>query len=249
MSDKQLLVKFLIAQGDDAVVLGHRLSEWCSNAPYLEEDIALTNFALDHIGQAEVLLHFAGNVENNGRSEDDLSYRRDAEDFMNLKLVEQPNTDFAFVIGRQFLLDVYQCLLYQKLSKSTNDELAGMAARFLKESIYHQRHSAAWIERLGQGTNESLGRMQHALNQLWPYTAEMFVDNPAWANLIESGVVPSATELKKEWYERVSKVLTLSGLNMPKASAEDDSLNQSIYLEQLLAEMQYLPRTYPDAKW
>ena len=249
MDTQQALFQYCLRLGDSNLILGHRLSEMCSRGPMLEEDIALTNFALDHIGQAEALLQYAGEVEGKGRSEDDLSYLRSVDEFCNWRLVEQPNTDFAYVIARQFLVDVYQCLLYQKLQKSNNEVLAGMAARFLKESIYHQRHSSAWIERLGLGTAESHRRVQQALNTLWKHSAEMLASKPADRLLAEQGIVPDAEELALDWTVQVIRVITKAGLRRPSDEYVETYTNHTEHLGRLLSEMQYLQRTYPDAKW
>jgi ring-1,2-phenylacetyl-CoA epoxidase subunit PaaC len=247
MATNQALFQYCLRLGDTNLILGHRLSEMCSRGPMLEEDIALTNFALDHIGQAEALLHYAGQLEGKGRSEDDLSYLRNVEEFENFHLVEQPNTDFAYVIARQFFVDVYQCLLYQKMQQSTDETLAGMGTRFLKESMYHLRHTSGWVERLGLGTDESKRRIQQAVNDLWPYTPEMLAAKPYEAELI--GIAPDAEKIALDWLVQVVRVLSRSGLHKPQDAAVTPSSTHSDHLVRMLAEMQYLPRTYPDAKW
>jgi len=249
MATNQALFQYCLRLGDTNLILGHRLSEMCSRGPMLEEDIALTNFALDHIGQAEALLHYAGQLEGKGRSEDDLSYLRNVEDFENLRLVEQPNTDFAYVIARQFLVDVYQCLLYQKMQHSTDETLAGMGSRFLKESMYHLRHTSGWIERLGLGTAESKRRIQQALDDLWKYTPEMLKAKPYEAELLKNGIIPDTEEIALEWLVQVARVLSRSGLHKPQDAVVAPASTHSDHLVRLLAEMQYLPQTYPDARW
>lgn len=249
MATNQALFQYCLRLGDTNLILGHRLSEMCSRGPMLEEDIALTNFALDHIGQAEALLHFAGQLEGKGRSEDDLSYLRNVDDFENLRLVEQPNTDFAYVIARQFLVDVYQCLLYQKMQQSTDETLAGMGSRFLKESMYHLRHTSGWMERLGQGTAESKRRIQQAVNDLWKYTPEMLTAKPYEAELLKNRIIPDTEEIALEWLVQVVRVFSRSGLHKPQDAALAPASTHSDHLARLLAEMQYLQRTYPDAKW
>ncbi|MFN0213891.1 MAG: 1,2-phenylacetyl-CoA epoxidase subunit PaaC [Saprospiraceae bacterium] len=195
MDTQQALFQYCLRLGDSNLILGHRLSEMCSCGPMLEEDIALTNFALDHIGQAEALLQYAGEVEGKGRSEDDLSYLRTADEFCNWRLVEQPNTDFAYVIARQFLVDCYQCLLYQKLQKSSNEILGGMAGRFLKECSYHQRHTSAWVQRLGLGTPESNRRIQQAFNDLWKHVPEMLKEKPHEKMLTDQAIIPDLKQV------------------------------------------------------
>lgn len=249
MNTKQALFQYCLRLGDTNLILGHRLSEMCSRGPMLEEDIALTNFALDHIGQAEALLQYAGALEGKGRSEDDLSYLRSVNEFSNIQLAEQPNTDFAYVIARQFMVDVYQCLLYQKLQHSRDETLAGMANRFLKESIYHQRHTSGWIERLALGTPESHRRIQQAFNDLWKYTPEMLSAQAYEKELLEQGIIPDSEDIAMDWMIQVIRVLTGSGLQRPHAPTPETLPKHSDHLDRLLADMQYLQRTYPGAKW
>jgi ring-1,2-phenylacetyl-CoA epoxidase subunit PaaC len=249
MNTQEALFQYCLRLGDTNLILGHRLSEMCSRGPMLEEDIALTNFALDHIGQAEALLKYAGELEGKGRSEDDLSYLRSVDAFSNWKLVEQPNTDFAYVIARQFMVDVYQCLLYQQLQKSSNEILAGMAARFLKESIYHQRHTSAWVQRLGLGTAESHRRIQQAFNDLWKHTPEMLTEKPSEALLSAQGIVPDPEALALDWNVQVIRVITQASLTRPSDDILETNTAHSEHLAPLLADMQYLQRTYPGAQW
>lgn len=249
MDTQQDLFQYCLRLGDTNLILGHRLSEMCSRGPMLEEDIALTNIALDHIGQAEVLLQYAGEVEGKGRSEDDLSFLRTEQEFLNFRLVEQPNTDFAYVIVRQYFVDVFQCLQYQALKNSNNDLLAGMAGRFLKESIYHQRHSAAWMERLGRGTSVSHERIQQALNDLWKYTPEMFASKPFEKALADAGIAPDPQDFEMDWNVQVLRVLGAAGLKKPSNGMLTGASGHTEHLSHLLADMQYLQRTYPDATW
>lgn len=249
MDTQQALFQYCLRLGDTNLILGHRLSEMCSRGPLLEEDIALTNFALDHIGQAEALLKYAGELEGKGRSEDDLSYRRSVDEFCNMRLAEQPNTDFAYVMARQFMLDVYQCLLYQNLQSSADETLAGMAARFLKESVYHLRHSSAWVERLGLGTAESHRRIQQALNDLWRHIPEMLAPQPCEKWLTVGGFVPESGGLALDWEVQVVRVLAQSNLRRPSDNFVELKSAHTDHLARLLADMQYLPRTYPDAIW
>lgn len=249
MDTQQALFQYCLRLGDTNLILGHRLSEMCSRGPMLEEDIALTNFALDHIGQAEALLQYAAEVEGKGRSEDDLSYLRPVEAFGNWKLVEQPNTDFAYVIARQFMVDAYQCLLYKALQKSSDEKLAAMAARFYKEAVYHLRHTSAWIERLGLGTAESHRRIQQAMNELWKFTSEMLTAKPFETLLFNQGIAPDPEVLALDWMVQVIRVISKSGLNRPSVEFVASNAEHTEHLAHLLAEMQYLQRTYPNAKW
>ncbi len=249
MDTQQALFQYCLRLGDTNLIIGHRLSEMCSRGPMLEEDIALTNFALDHIGQAEALLQYAGEIEGKGRSEDDLSYLRPVDEFCNWRMAEQPNTDFAYVIARQFMIDVYQCLLYQRLQKSANDILAGMAARFLKESVYHQRHTSAWVKRLGLGTEESHRRIQQAFNDLWKHTPEMLATQSYEKALVEQGIVPDSEELALDWTVQVIRIFSQANLHRPTDGFVENNAAHSEHLGRLLAEMQYLQRAYPGAKW
>src|SRR5437762_3159364 len=195
--------EYLLRLGDDRLVLGHRLSEWCGHAPILEEDIALANIALDCIGHASALLHLAGEVEGKGRTADDLAYFRDAMDFRNCLLVEQPNGDFAFTIARQFFFDAYSFHLYQALQECRHPELAAIATKAVKEVRYHLRHSTEWTRRLGDGTEESHQRIQNAFEELWPFTDELFVMDE---------------NLKPAWDKTVDEVLTSATLIRPKTN-------------------------------
>lgn len=246
---QQALFQYCLRLGDTNLILGHRLSEMCSRGPTLEEDIALTNFALDHIGQAEALLKYAGELEGKGRSEDDLSYLRPVDEFLNFRLVEQPNTDFAYVIARQFMVDVFQCLLYQNMQKSSYEMLAGMAARFQKESVYHLRHTSAWVERLGQGTEESHRRIQEAFNTLWKHTPEMLTAKPYEKSLTEQNIIPDTEALAMDWTIQVIRILSKAGLHRPSDTFIDPKTPHTEHLGRLLADMQYLQRTYPGATW
>jgi ring-1,2-phenylacetyl-CoA epoxidase subunit PaaC len=194
---QKMLANFLLRLGDDRLVLGHRLSEWCGRAPVLEEDIALTNIALDEIGQASAFLHLACEVEGGHRTEDDLAYFREATRFTNVQLVEQPNNDFAATMARQFLFDAYNYFLLEILQKSAHEQLAGIAAKGLKEATYHLRHSKEWMLRLGDGTKESHRRLQSSVDDLWPFTKELFVFDETERALIDQGIIPPLSGLEK----------------------------------------------------
>lgn len=253
MDHNTALFQYYLRLGDTNLILGHRLSEMCSRAPMLEEDIALANLALDHIGQAEALLHYAGAVEGANRSEDDLTYLRPEWEFRNCLLAEQPNTDFAFVIVRQFLIDVYQCLIYNALQQSSEEPLSAMAGRFLKEALYHRRHSGAWVVRLGQGTAESHTRIENAFRELWKYTDELFVPVEGESALVNAKIVPDQTIIFPAWQAEVEKVLQQAGINLPTQKglpiAKNKPATHTEHLGHLLAEMQYLQRAFPGAQW
>ncbi len=243
------LTPYILRLGDSNLIMGHRLSEMCSRAPFLEEDVALANLALDHIGQAEALLKYAGELEGQNRTEDDLAYLRPEWEFRNYLLTEQPNTDFAFVIARQYLVDVYQCIVYESLQKSSDDMLAGMATRFLKEAVYHHRHSSAWMIRLGKGTEESHSRIQRAVNELWKFTGELFQPIAGENDLVDAAFVPDSTVVHTKWTAEVSKTLSAAGLTIPDATAPHLYKSHTEHLGHLLVEMQFLQRAYPGAAW
>ena len=247
------LFDFLLRLGDDRLILGHRLSEWCGHAPVLEEDIALTNIALDEIGQATAFLHLAGEVEGEHRTEDDLAYFREATHFKNVQLVEQPNGDFASTMTRQFFFDAYNHPLLQLLQKSSHDILSGIAAKGLKEATYHLRHSTEWMLRLGDGTEESHRRCQIAVNELWRFTEELTTFDEVERTLMNEGIIPDLGEVKKEWHETVRSILTTSTLTIPSGEtfmvSESRNGKHSEHLGHLLGEMQILARSFPEAKW
>jgi ring-1,2-phenylacetyl-CoA epoxidase subunit PaaC len=253
MNKEEALFKYLIRLGDNALILGQRLGEWCGHAHQLESDIALTNVALDHIGQARMLLTHAGEVEGKGRSEDDLAFHRGEFDFRNNLLVEQPNGDFGQTIMRQFLFDVFQYHLLNELKKSKNEFLQSFAVKSLKEVSYHRSLSSDWIIRLGDGTELSHEKMQNALDALWEFTGELFEMNEVDEILIREGIVPDLKELKAKWEEEVTEVLHEATLNIPDtagymATGSRDG-HHTEHLGYILAEMQYLPRMMPEAKW
>lgn len=253
MDTKTALFHYCLRLGDTNLILGHRLSEMCSRAPMLEEDIALANLALDHIGQAEALLHYAAAVEGRNRSEDDLAYLRPEWDYRNCLLAEQPNTDFAFVIARQFLIDVYQCLTYDALQQSADETLAGMGGRFLKEAVYHRRHSTSWVIRLALGTEESRTRLERAFRELWKYTGELLAGTQADATLAAANLVPDPDPIQSLWKTEVEKIFAQAGLEAPAVAPSLPTTGKPVahteYLGHLLAEMQYLQRAFPGATW
>lgn len=249
--DKQLF-KYLLRLGDTSLIIGHRLGEYSSNGPFLEEDLAITNVALDHIGQAEELLKYAGEVEGEGRSEDDLAYKRPETEYYNVQLVEYPNKDFAYIMARQFYLDVFNVLLYRELTSSKDATLAAIAAKSLKEVTYHLRRSSEWIIRLGQGTEESKRRIQQALEDLWMYTGELFEMDDTDHELIDRGIAADLQQLMEQWVIKVQEILDRAGLSFPSGNYMASGSRKGYHTENMgyiLAEMQYLPRTYADAKW
>ena len=250
--DANPLLRFILRRADDALVLGHRLSEWCGHAPMLEEDMALANIALDLLGQARALFAYASLVEGAGHDEDAYAYLRDSGDYLNLLLVEQPNGDFARTILRLWLYSAFMELWWQKMTRSTDKHLAAIAARSVKEVTYHLRHASAWVVRLGDGTPESHQRTQAALNLLWPFAGEMLTSEPDEAALIAAGVAIDPETLRAAWLERVKAVAATAGINLPTTPFSQQGGRRGHHGEamgHLLAELQYMQRTYPAAQW
>jgi ring-1,2-phenylacetyl-CoA epoxidase subunit PaaC len=246
------LARYALQRADDALVLGHRLSEWCGHAPMLEEDIALANIGLDLIGQARALYAYAGELEGAGRDEDQLAYLRDAGAYGNLLLVEQPNGDFAVTMVRQLLYSAFADPYWRAMTRSADAMLAAIAAKAEKESAYHLRHAAEWTIRLGDGTAESRRRAQDALDALWMYTGEPFAPDEAELALIRDGIAADPHPLRTEWEATVSDVLRRATLQRPPdgwAQTGGRSGRHTEHLGYLLAELQFLQRAYPGAIW
>lgn len=252
MTNQNALYKYCLRLGDTCLVLGHRLSEMCSKAPILEEDIALTNIALDYIGQAEALLKYAGEVEGKGRTEDDLAYRRSERQYFNFLLAEQPNLDFGYVIARQFFLSAWFLHIYDALLKSEDETLAGIAGKAKKEAAYHLRHSGEWMVRLGMGTEESKTRIQDAVNNLWRFTGELFENNETETFLSQSGLAIESASVFPKWEALIDQIFERATIQKPKDVYMITGSKEGVHTEHLghlLADMQYLQRAYPDATW
>jgi ring-1,2-phenylacetyl-CoA epoxidase subunit PaaC len=247
------LFEYLLRLGDDRLVLGHRLSEWCGHGPILEEDIAISNVALDLLGQATMFLRLAGQVEGKGRDEDALAYFREAVEFRNCQLVELPKGDFAFTIARQFLFDVYAVVLLDALSRSGNADVAAIAAKSLKEATYHVRHSGEWMLKLGDGTDESHRRVQRALDDLWRFTSELFAPDAIDRAMQEAGVAPELAGLRARWESLVRDVVERATLTLPadppRPAARGRAGVHTELLGHMLAEMQIVARSHPGAAW
>lgn len=246
------LFQYLLRLGDDSLILGHRMSEWCGHGPILEEDIAMTNIALDLIGQATSILEYAGTVEGKGRDADALAFLRFDREYRNLLLVEQPNGDFGMTIVRQFLFDAFRKPLFEALQHSTDKQLAAIAEKSLKETKYHLKHSAEWVIRLGDGTEESHQRAQDAVDALWRYTAELFYTDEVETTLIEQGIVPDLNAIRAEWERTVHEVLEEATLSIPQTGWEQKGGRVGYHSEHLgyiLAELQYMQRAYPGMTW
>jgi ring-1,2-phenylacetyl-CoA epoxidase subunit PaaC len=244
-------IEYTLRLADNALILGHRLSEWCSKAPTLEIDMALSNIALDLIGQARNLYQYAASLDGE-KSEDDFAYLRDAHAFTNCLLVEMPNGDFAMTIMRQFLFSAFQLPFYTKLMENDDEILRGVAEKAVKEITYHLRWSSEWVIRLGDGTTESHERIQKALNTLWPYCGEMWTPDALdiWAS--ETGIGVDLTAIKTTWDETISTVLQEANLDKPESTyfhKGGKTGQHTEHLGYLLAEMQFLQRAYPNSTW
>ena len=246
------LFTYTMRLADNALVLGHRLSEWCGHGPMLEEDLALANMALDLIGQARNLYSYAGALEGKGRSEDDLAYLRDCPDWRNILLVERPRGDFAFTILRQFLYAAFMHPYFEQLTASKDETLAAIAAKSVKEMAYHLRHAGEWVIRLGDGTEDSAARLGEALADLWPFTGEMFEVDGVEQALIETGIAVDPRPLKAMWDETVNHVFGEALLARPRDGWMQTGGRRgehSEHLGHLLTELQFMQRTYPGATW
>ncbi|MCW5701597.1 MAG: 1,2-phenylacetyl-CoA epoxidase subunit PaaC [Bradyrhizobium sp.] len=246
------LVLHVLRRADDALILGHRLSEWCGHAPMLEEDMALTNMALDLIGQARELYSYAARIEGKDNDEDKLAYLRDERQYRNLLLVEQPNGDFARTIVRQFFYSVFADLYWRAMMRSGDATLAAIAAKSEKESAYHVRHSSEWIVRLGDGTEESHARAQAAIEYLWAFTGEMFEVGDDERGLIDAGIAVDAGKLRAQWLKIVSGIAAEATLTLPSndwMQKGGRAGRHSEHLGHLLSELQMLQRSFPGATW
>lgn len=252
MTNQEALFTYCLRLGDNALILSHRLSELCSKAPFIEEDLALTNISLDMIGRTQVLLNYAATLEGKGKTEDDLAYRRAENKYFNALLVEQDNGDFAHTIARQFYFSAYENAFYSALQHSSDELLSGIAIKTLKEIKYHLQHATDWVIRLGDGTVESGIRMQNALNDLWMYTAELFEMDEVEKQLFTVGISVDTTDLKEVWINQVTATINEACLTLPDSTYMQTGGRSGIHSENLghiLSEMQYLQRAYPDAKW
>jgi ring-1,2-phenylacetyl-CoA epoxidase subunit PaaC len=248
----EALFNYILRIGDTNLILGQRLSEWTGHGPFLEEDLALTNIALDITGAAKSFLEYAAKIEDKGRTEDDLAFLRNDRQFFNAQITELPNGDYARTIARQVIVDCFDYYFYQELSKSKDETLAGIAQKSLKEVTYHLRHTSAWLERFGDGTEESHNKVQLALNELWQYTNELFEMNEVDELLIKEGIAVDLNLVKTKWEKHISELVEKSTLTIPQNVFMQTGSRKGIHTEHLafiLAEMQALPRMYPDAKW
>lgn len=252
MTEQQALYQYCLRLGDNALIQSYRLSEWCSNAPLLEEDLALTNFALDMTGRAQALLSYAGQIEGKGRTDDDLAYKRGERDFYNFLIMEQPNGDFAHTIAKLLYTSTFEYLYFTQLLHSADTTLAAIAAKTLKEVKYHKAHATDWILRLGGGTEESHYRMQKGIDSLWMYTGEMFQSTTVDAVLCDKNIAVDLCDLKTKWTQHIEDTLIAAALSIPTTTYMQTGSCKGIHTEHLghiLSEMQYLQRAYPEAIW
>ena len=252
MACDSALMTYTLRLADNANVLGHRMCEWCGQAPILEEDIALSNLGLDLIGQARSLYDYAGKVEGKGRSEDDLAYLRDSEMFVNVLLAEVPNGDFATTMLRHLLFSAYYYPFFIAMKGSKDETLAAVAAKAEREMAYHLRHSAEWVIRLGDGTDESKRRMEEAVYALWLFTGELFEKDAVDEALIASGVAIDPESIREQWNTTIADVFKRATLDVPPNGWMQTGGREGVHTEHLgfmLAEMQFLQRAYPGAAW
>ncbi len=263
---------YILQMADNALVLGHRISEWCGHGPVLEQDIAITNTALDHIGQARNLYQYAAELynqlnetekknaftgffleEGKTATEDTFPYLRDAWDFKNILLVEQANEDWAYTIARSYFYDTFMLLFYTELSRSKDETMQAIASKSLKEVQYHHRWSREWVLRLGDGTEESHQRMQNAILDLWAYTGEMFLPSQVDIEMLESGDGVNIDSLKAQWFSQINETLSEATITVPDLNAwmhhGGKQGNHTERLGFILSDLQYLQRAYPDAIW
>lgn len=247
------LFEFCLRMGDNTLVLGHRVSEWCGHAPVLEEDIALANTALDLIGQTQLWLGLAGEVEAKGRDADALAFRRDAWDFRSVLLVEQPGGDFGNTILRQYLFDQWQVLFLEALKSSSDDRVAAIAAKASKEVAYHVERSRGTVVGLGDGTAESHARMQAALDRLYPYVGELFASDALDEEMATRGIAPLPATLRDAYDAALATTFAEATLTLPESrwtqTGGRDGTRHSEHLGHILTQMQWLQRAYPDATW
>ncbi|MFH8797997.1 1,2-phenylacetyl-CoA epoxidase subunit PaaC [Streptomyces sp. NPDC017936] len=242
----------LLRLGDDALVLGQRLCQWITRAPTIEEDLALSNIALDLIGHARALLTRAGRLDGTGRTEDDLAFTRGEREFTNTLLTELPNGDFAQTVARQLAFTHYAVLRYASLAGCPDPELAAFGTRAAKEVAFHRLHADRWTRQLGGGTAESTRRMQRALDHVWPYVGELFDEDDATRRLAAAGTLPSPAPLRREWEQRVAGVVTGAGLTVPKTTWQARGGRSGLHTEEftaLIAELQSVHRQFPGGTW
>lgn len=252
MEQKEALYNYLLRLGDNAAILGHRLSEWCGHGPELEEDIAIINTALDLLGHARSIYTYAGQVDGNGKTEDDVAYLRLEREYRNALICELPNGHYGDTIARQFLFDQFNLLVYEQLVNSTDETIAAIAAKAVKEIRYHLRRSTEWTLRLGDGTPESHERIQQSFNDVWMFTGDLFVQDESDRQMIAEGIGPDLDMIYPIWKEKVKAVLDEATLTMPTDGWMQSGSKHGRHTEHfgyILSELQYMQRAYPGCEW
>ncbi len=252
MSDRELLYNYTLHLADNSMILGQRCSEWCAHGPILEQDIAITNIALDLIGEARSLYQFASEMRGEGHTEDSVAFLRDVLDYKNALLVEQPNTDWAYTIARQFFYDVYHFNLHLALANSSEKRISEIALKTIKETTYHLKWSSEWMIRLGDGTDISKSKMQDAVNHLWEYTGELFQASDIEKMAFEKGFGADLSAIAPLWHSKVKEVLDEATIAIPQSAYQQKGGKTGLHSEHLgyiLADMQFLQRAYPGAEW
>lgn len=250
--ENNALYNYILRIADDSLILSQRLSEWCGHGPYIEEDIALTNFTLDHVGQATNLYEYLAKIANDGRTADDIAFLRKEHEYVNALLVEQPNGNFADTIAREFFFDVFRKLFFEQLLNSKDEELAGIAEKSLKETKYHVKHTSEWMIRLGDGTELSHQRLQDAVNNLWRHTGELFYQDAVDQEMIAAGIGVDLDKLKASWLKTVEEVLAEATISKPDTKWFFKTGREGVHTEHmgyLLTEMQFMQRAYPGMEW
>jgi len=246
------LYNYILGIADNSLILGQRLGELCGHGPSLETDIACTNISLDLFGQVRSYFQYATKIAGDGRTEDDIAMLRKERDYKNVLLVEQPNTNFAYTLGRQFLFDVYHLAFLSELQKSSDLTLSAIANKCIKEVSYHERFSSDWVKRLGDGTEESRIKMQEAIDDLWTYTDELFHQTEADKAMVAEGIGVDVTKLKDNYYKLVNNLLEEATLQIPESKYFQKGGKLGIHTEHLgylLSDLQYMQRTYPNMEW
>ena len=246
------LVQYIYGIADNTLILGQRLGELCGHGPNLEVDIAMTNIALDLLGQTRSYYQYAAKLSGNEATEDTIAFLRNEREYKNVLLVEQPNTDFAYSIGRQFLYDIFHLLLLEELQNSKDETLVAIAKKSIKEVSYHKRFSSDWIKRLGDGTDESHTRIQNAINDLWTFTDELFHQADADKAMVSEGIGADVTKLKDAYYTQITQILEEATVQIPDIKYFQKGGKQGIHSEHmgyLLADLQYMQRTFPNMTW
>ncbi len=246
------LYNYILGIADNSLILGQRLGELCGHGPSLETDIACTNISLDLFGQVRSYFQYAAKIAGDDRTEDDIAMLRKERQYKNVLLVEQPNTNFAYSLGRQFLFDVYHLAFLAELQKSTDLTLSAIANKCIKEVSYHERFSSDWVRRLGDGTPESKAKMQEAINDLWTYTDELFHQTDADKAMVAEGVGVDVTKLKENYYKQVNELLEECMLDIPESKYFQKGGKEGVHTEHLgylLSDLQYMQRTYPNMEW